>query len=485
MGTGQRIIKNTFALTISNFVPRAIQTLLVFYAARLVGDVGLGKYYTISSLIAILSLVTDFGLNGLITREIAKDKSDTQKYFWNILFFKIFLFLLSFIFLILTVKILGYSVDILKGAYIFGLFMIISAISSFICAFWQAFEEMKFIGIFATLGSLFNLGITVWLLMRGAGFMSLIWGLVVSSLVTLFLHLIFFGRRASLKFENIDLLFLKKILKVVVPFALISIFSTIYFRQDIIFLSKFKNDAVVGWYGSAHKIIEVLQMVPYAFLGAAYPVFSRTFHENFRNFTFLYRQVFKILIFLSFPIAIGLAVLNRQIILLLYGTNFLNASTSLVILAGVLLLLFPNTLFTIVAMAIDKIKFASLIAFIDIILSIIFNLIFIPSWGLNWSLNGASLTALICETFNFIAFAFYLNRKVFKLDIFKVAVIPFVSAAIMGISVWFLRPFGLWICLAAGAMVYPLMLVIFKGISREEFVFIRGLIFKGKSRFQQ
>jgi len=43
----------------------------------------------------------------------------------------------------------------------------------------------------------------------------------------------------------------------------------------------------------------------------------------------------------------------------------------------------------------------------------------------------------------------------------------------------------LWICLAAGAMVYPLMLVIFKGISREEFVFIRGLIFKGKSRFQQ
>ena len=101
MSDAHKVAKNTIALSIANSLPRITQAVVIFIAARSIGDVGIGKYYTIASLVGLTNLFTDLGISSLFTKEVAIHKDQASKYFFNTFIVKLFLGVLSYFSLIL------------------------------------------------------------------------------------------------------------------------------------------------------------------------------------------------------------------------------------------------------------------------------------------------------------------------------------------------------------------------------------------------
>ena len=323
MSESHRIVKNTIFLSIANTLPRITQMIVIFIAARLIGDVGLGKYYTIASVVALTNLFSDLGISTSFTKEVSIKKDQASKYFVNLFVVKLFLGCVTYLSLIVITYFLNYSIDIMNAAYIYGIYMAFWAFSGLFLSLFQAFEEMKYSALLWGVSGILNLVISVFLLYNGANFMSPVWGLTVGSVVSFIIGALIVRGQIKFSLSYLDWNFLKQNLKLAFPFAINSIFSSIYFRINSIILSKLVTEQVMGWFGSAFKMLDNLLILPQFFLGAVYPVMCRLYRESQERFRSILNQSLRVIAIGSFPISIGLFMLSQKTILFLYRDSFL------------------------------------------------------------------------------------------------------------------------------------------------------------------
>lgn len=479
MSDAQRVIKNTIFLSIANTLPRITQAVVIFIAARTLGDVGLGKYYTIASLVGLTNLFTDLGITSSFTKEVAQHKNQASKYFFNFFVVKIFLGFLSYFSLVAITYLLNYSLDILHAAYIYGFYMAIWAVAGLFLALFQAFEEMKYNAWMWGISGITNLFISLYLLFSGHGFTSPIWGLTGGALIAFILGLVILQKQITFSFSYFDFRFLKHNLKIAFPFALNSIFSSIYFRLDSIILSKLETEQVMGWFGAAFKLLDNLVILPQFFLGAIYPALCRFYNEDQEKFKWVFSESLKVIAMGAFPITIGLLLLAQKIMLFLYGPSFVNGTLSLQILSFALLCVFFTSLGVVSLMAMGQMKIANLVGAINIFNSALLCFFLIPKQTLGLSLNGAALTTLACELFGLIVFGIYFyQRKVFRRNILVDLGKPLLSGIVMGVVVYLSLPYNLVINIVLGAVVYFLVLFLLKGFEKHEIDLIKGLLKK-------
>jgi len=109
MNTARRVAKNTALLLISQAIGKILHFILVIFVARYLGDVGFGKYSFAISFTMLFSVLVDMGLNILITREIARDKSKAGTYLGNALITKSILALVTFVVIALAINLMHYT----------------------------------------------------------------------------------------------------------------------------------------------------------------------------------------------------------------------------------------------------------------------------------------------------------------------------------------------------------------------------------------
>ncbi len=80
MNATQNIFKNIGSLFTSQIAGYIITLLFTIYLVRYLGVTNYGILSFALALISMLGIFADFGLNTLMTREIAKDKSLTIRY---------------------------------------------------------------------------------------------------------------------------------------------------------------------------------------------------------------------------------------------------------------------------------------------------------------------------------------------------------------------------------------------------------------------
>src|SRR3989344_2935660 len=99
--TKQTVVKNTFWLFFGQILGRLFRAALVIAAARILGPTSWGAFSYVVGLIAFLQIFADLGLNAIVTRESAKDPSQSRRYFATAFFIKIVLLGLSSAFLMI------------------------------------------------------------------------------------------------------------------------------------------------------------------------------------------------------------------------------------------------------------------------------------------------------------------------------------------------------------------------------------------------
>lgn len=471
MNTIQRIIKNTAALFLAQFIIMILSLVLSIFIARKLGDVNFGKYSFAIAFTALFTIFSDLGYNTLLIREVARDKSQASKYLNNIISIRILSSLILMASIIIIINIMGYPNDSKNIVYLFGISSLLTSFSDVFKLIFRAFEDMEYeagIKISANIIRVF-FGLVVLLLGYGLIELGIIY--IISSIFECLLGFLVYKQKYAKPKVELDLDFLKSTIWVALPLSMASIFGLIYVRIDTVMLSMMKGDAVVGWYDVAYNLVLVFKPLPSLFLNAIFPLMSFYYISSIDLLKLAYEKAAKFLIILGLPLAMGIAFLADRIIPTLYGEQFYPSIIALQILAWDVLLIFLYGPLGNVLVSINKQKVMAAVAGFSALLNIALNLTLIP----HLSYVGAAIATLITETILFIIYLYLVSKHLRTFFLHKLIMKPLIASLFMGFFIYFCPSMNLFLIIAISIILYFIVLCIIGGFSDSDKELVKKL----------
>lgn len=474
MSNIKTIAKNTVWLLVSQIITSLLGLLYLAYLMRHLGPEKWGIISFALSLTAILSLLLDLGLNTLITREIARDRSVTGKYSGNILVLKIVLSICVFVIVTIAVKFIGYPGTVATVIELILLSIIFSAITQIFYNILQANEIMEYQAIGSMLNSFLMLIGVLFAISQNydvVGFAAIYTG---TSLLMLVYSASVCVMKVGMPQLMIDLPFWKLILLEGLPIALGNSFSTIYFYIDSVMLYPMQGEAAVGWYNTAYRLFMYVLFIPVIMGTTLFPVISRLTASSQSSVKLAYEKFFKYMAMIGIPLGIGTTLLAGKIIYLLFGPNYENSIIALQILIWSAVFIFISSPFVTLFISLKMLRIGMKIAFVCAVFNILSNLIMIPLF----SYIGASITTVLTELISFLLFFYASSRTEYRLswsmatDVFKMIV----ASAIMGVFVIFSYNLNIFILVVISVIVYFIALLLLQGIDDDDISILRQII---------
>lgn len=462
-GTARRITTNFISLITSEIISKFLQLVIFVYLARRLGKDDFGVFSFGLAFALIVAVIADFGLNYLFVREISRNKNLASKYLFNGIVVKIFLSIATVFLAYLFLDLMGYSYEVKTVAYIMLFFTLMQSFTELNYAIFRAFERMYYeMGI--KISRMLILIVAISYLLRND------YGLVASTLAFPLTELVIFTistwlvyrRFTKISFE-FDYNFSKRILKESSLFFFSIVFTTLYMYVGQIMISKLRSTTEVGVYSAAANIVTALFLIPLIYGNSIYPVISRFYITSKKSLKFAYEKSFKYMFIIGLPIASGLYFLSDDIVLLLYGKEYMVSATILSILSGYLFLKFLNPVTGFTLMAINKQGTRLFSQGMAAIINIILNLILIPIFGI----VGAAFATLITEIIFFITYTSVIIKYGFGLKFLqKFAYKPIIAVAVMVSLLSFVE--NLLLAIVIGAIMYFAVLLSLKIIDKED-----------------
>jgi O-antigen/teichoic acid export membrane protein len=472
MKTGKRVFKNSVWLLTANVAVRLISAFVIVLLARKLGTAGFGQYSFALSFVGFFALFTNFGFNSLMIRDIAKDKSLTNKYINNILSIKILFSITALLALVISSFFIGKSTIIITAIYIFGIDLVISSFSESMRCLFHAYEIMEFDSILKIIEKLLWAGLILVVIFNNLTLFNVAIATLCSASIGLIITYFVVRKKISkIKLES-DFVFWKKVIILAWPFALTSLFAAINFRIDQVMLSFMTTDTLVGTYSAAYKIIDILVIIPNILLTALYPVFSKYYHDNKKMLKKIFNISLRYVIALAIPVVTGVFLLSNKIIDLIYGTEYLASAQVLKILIFISLFTFVNTPFFVLLNAIGKQKITMMNTGFTALANVIMNILLIP----RFSIIGAAIATILSEI-TFLVLSYYQIRKSgIKLNIITKAYKPVIASILMGAFVWYFLDWNIFALIPIGAVIYFSILLLLREFSKEDFDIARNIL---------
>lgn len=464
MNTVQRIAKNTIALTLAQIVPMLLGIFLVFYIARILGDVGFGKYSFAFAFTGLFAVLSDLGLNTLTVREVARDKTMASKYLGNIAIINILLSVITLTIIFFAINSMNYPHDTTMAVYIVAVSLVVTSISQLFKSIFRAFEKMEYEFLIATSKTIIVVSLGLFVLFAGYGLIGLVLVHLLASIFDFLLSLSICIKKFAVPKLEIDLKFWKHSIRTALPLGFVYIFAVIYGQIDMTMLSVMCGDAVVGWYSAAYKLRSVLGLIPASFMNAAFPLMSRFFESSTKSLEILYERSFKYMLSLALPIAVGTTILADRIILLLYGAQYVNSIIALQILVWAIVFSFTGYVLEYVLISINRQDIDGMISGASAVINVILNLLLIPSF----SYIGAATATIISSAIYFILYLYFVYKYGYKIPVHKIAIKPLIASLVMAVFIYCFYSFNLFLLVILAAIVYLGALYLLKGISQED-----------------
>jgi O-antigen/teichoic acid export membrane protein len=145
------LARNTSYFTLALIGQKLISLAYFTIYARVLGPADLGKYYFALSFTTIFSIALDLGLTNLLTREVAKDKAQANKYLGAALGAKLLLSAGTIFLLMLVTGLAHYDPLVMTLIWVAVLSMLADSFTTLLFAFSRAFHNLKFESINAVL----------------------------------------------------------------------------------------------------------------------------------------------------------------------------------------------------------------------------------------------------------------------------------------------------------------------------------------------
>jgi len=408
----QTIFKNTFWLAVAEVIQRGIGLLVVVWLARYFGPGTYGKFAFALSFVLPFFVLADFGFSTLSVRELARDKSKTAQYVDNIVAMKIILGLITLGLISVIIQFLGKEPEVVKLVYFLGIYVIIDTFATFFQSIFRANQKMQYETICRVIQAFSLLGLAAFFILNKRSIITIGYAYIGAVLIGALFSLIFIWYYFSKFFLKINLKICKEILLEAWPIALGGLFAIGYLRVGIIILSLMKTDQAVGWYNAAFELVYAFAIIPSLFMFSVYPNLSIFFKESILKLKEVYEKSLKFIFLISIVLFPLLFLFSKEIILLLYGSAYLETISAFKILLWAELFAFMSCVFLYTLIAINKQIIYAKVLGICLTINIILCFILIP----RYSYVGLSVTTVVTEFLGSLLLFFYTKQNIVKLQ---------------------------------------------------------------------
>ncbi|MDQ7815319.1 MAG: flippase [Patescibacteria group bacterium] len=447
-------------------ISTAIGVIVIGLMARYLGQDGFGIYTTANSFLQVFALILDLGINVMLVQMLGERAGDKE--FEKRATSAVFTFRLVTALILLTLApIIGLFLDYpweLKLAFfaIWGSYFS-SVVNQIVIGTEQRHFKMHYAALGEVVGRLVTLAGLLIGISSGLGVVGLTLIVSIGSTANFVLNLLLARRHASFAW-NWDPAFWRTLLGRSWPIGLSILFNLIYFRADTLILSYVRPLNEVGIYGAAYRVLEILITLPFMYCGVLLPLIARAWADKDKErFNRLYRNALSTMALLAAPMVAGVFVMGDRIMLAIAGDAFVESGMILKILILAAAVIFLGTVSSHAIVALDAQKKSMPLYIAIAIVTLIGYIIFIPRYGMYaaaWLTVFSEGAVAIGTTI----ISFYIAKSGFAtIAIAKASA----CAAAMALAILPLQDMWLPIPIAAGAIIYGLLVVVTGTISRQ------------------
>jgi O-antigen/teichoic acid export membrane protein len=468
-GTGTRIVKNAGLMMAAQLVTWMLSFLLAIFLPRYLGPAALGEYVIAGSIWAIMGMLIGFGMDTLLTKEIARQPEQTPALVGTAIILRVILFIMSCGLVALYVHLMAYPATTAYIIWIIGLSILLTQISMVCQSALQGLEAMKYTSLVGIVTKIIDTSLGIGVVLLGFGIYTVGYVTVISALVGAILLLFFLGRyyRPNIRFQVSSAI---AMLRAGFPYLLSGLGLVLYGRVDVLIISSLLDHEQVGWYGSASQLFGTLLFIPVVFTTAIFPVLTRTYTNAPDTLPKILRKTFDMMLLVSIPLGLGLLAVADKLLVLLLGPAFLQSGHILALMGIVLIFTYQNVLIGRFLISTDRQNSWTVIMIIAVIATVPLDLVLVP-WCQRMFGNGALAGAMsfIVTEFAMAAIGIWLLPKgsLGWSNVRAGVKIVFAGLVMAGVA-WWLRDMFVVVPIAAGAITYLSLITILKVVPSED-----------------
>lgn len=398
----KKFITNLLFLLVLNFLIKPFYILGI--DAEIINRVGIesyGVYFSLFNFSFLFNIFLDFGINNFNTKNIAQNEHLLSKYFSKLFSLKLLLVVFYVLFTVVAGFVWGYSNYALKLLLILtfnqGIVAVIMYLRSNLSGV-QMFVKDSIVSVLDRFLMIVFCSVLLWGGVTQKPF-EIEWFIYAQTLsygITLLLALFWVWQKSAFIKIKFNKLFSIVIIKQSVPYALLILLMTFYYKSDSVMLEKMLEDGSrqAGYYAQAYRFFEAGNMVAYLFSVLLLPIFSKMIKAK-QSLDGIVEISFKIM----FSGAIILSVLCFQFGNEIMYWRYNDLSSQSVQLFSVLMFCFvcisTTYIFGTLLTANGNLKMLNMLAGSAVIINIVLNLLFIP----RWQALGSAVASLITQLF--------------------------------------------------------------------------------------
>lgn len=471
MSTTQKVAHNTIIQISGKIVSTILGLLAIGMMTRYLGQEQFGWYVTTVTFLSFIAILIDFGLIPATAQMLSEPAFDKKKLFQNLLGFR-FTTAVVFLGIAPLIALLFPYPNEVKIAIAFTTFSFLGvAMNQVLIGLYQTKLKMQVHAIAENVGRVVLVGGLWYMIQGGQSFLAVMAVTVVANL-SFTAYFWFAARKETPVGLRFDMHIWKAIIIKMWPIAIAVMFNVVYLKGDTLLLSLFSEQEIVGIYGAAYRVVEILSQIAMMIMGVMLPLLTFAWSRGDKpNFFHRLQLGFDMMMLFAIPITAGVITLAAPIMTLVAGPEFSAAGAPLAVLAIAVFGVYLGAVFGHTAVAINKQKQTLWIYISNAIITLIGYLYFIPKFGM----MGAAWMTVFSEAYTGILLYLVLQKWLKRHLRFMTFLKMIFSAIVMSLVILYTPDLHVLIRVVIGAAVYGFMILATRAISKETLVEILSI----------
>jgi PST family polysaccharide transporter len=325
-----KILNNAAWLFSDKLLRMGVGLFVSVWVARYLGPEDFGLFSFAVACVSIFGALSTLGLPGIVVRDIVSDPKGSFETLGSAFVLQIVGGITAFSVLLILISVFRpHDRSVFGVVTIIGLTLLLKGSES-IKSWFESQVQSKYTvwaenSVFMAIAA-----IKIGLILVSASLLAFVWITFVEGLVTaIVLFAMYEWAGGGMRAWRFSIARAKTLLKHSWPLILSGLAVMIYMRIDQIMLGHMLNDKVVGIYAAAVRISEAWYFIPMAIAGSAFPALLEAKKTSEVLYLEKFQKLYDILAMIALVVAIPVTFLADQIVVVLFGQEYLEAGTIL------------------------------------------------------------------------------------------------------------------------------------------------------------
>jgi O-antigen/teichoic acid export membrane protein len=426
---------------------------------RRLGAETYGQYATVVAFGIAFSFLADLGLSAYSVREIARkrgvaESKAIEEIYSNVIVLRLILSTATIFLLTISARLTGRPWYMVGAIVLNSIGLLLYSLQGANESVLMGYERFDITSVAKIINQFIFVVLGAIVLFIGWGY----YGLIGSNLLALSLMTLICWngvRSLGLRIVKPAPKIWIDMVRMSLPFGLINLALGLSYKFDTILLNIYRGNAETGYYNAVYNLVFSAVVFSNVINTTLYPSLAIQATKSPENLPRIYSRVFRYLMAISLPIAVGTWAVASKLVPFLYTENYLPAVQAMQIIMWVVPLMYASEFLGYIVVIANQEKIVARSVIISTIINIALNLFLVPRFGF----IAASIMTVITEA---ILVGHFMSAFIK----------PLLASLLMGlILIVFQGSFNLFEMIGVGLLTYILALMLFKVVVKDDFEF--------------